>query len=55
MGGVYSFVYPRLILVLGNFKVETLFQKLWRLLYKRAELDLRATNYILLALSCVLK
>ena len=30
----------------GIFKVKTLFQKLWFLLYKRAELDLRSTNAI---------
>ena len=26
------------------FQVETLFQKMWPLMYKRAELDLRSTN-----------
>ena len=30
----------------GVFKVITLFQKLWLLLYKRAKLDLRSTNPI---------
>ena len=29
------------------FLVETLYQKLWPLLYKRAELDLRSTNSFL--------
>ena len=41
-----------IILLVGNiqfwgiFQVETLFQKLWVLLYKRAELDLRLTKLI---------
>ena len=29
----------------GIFQAETLFQKLWPLLYKRAELELRSTNH----------
>ena len=31
----------------GIFQVETLFQKLWLSLYKRAELDLRSTKLLL--------
>ena len=33
--------------VLENFWVETVFQKLWPLLYKRAELELRSTIFII--------
>ena len=32
----------------GNLQVKRLFQKLWPLMYRRAELDLRSTKEVLL-------
>ena len=43
------FSHPRENQFWGKFQVERLFPKLWPLLYKRDELDLRSTKLVIIS------